>query len=424
MRVTPELAVLLETAIRPNRLRDTAWLERFLGSGSTYRDPLLLGLGETWRDTPPALVQALAQVPASAHGYQLSMYGLPRLRETLKHYVSRTQRLDSHRGAFEVAVSWDGTRSAMADYAQLVADRRGGLLVATAVGPSWDYAAVLEPLGFRMQYLDVSRSGWRLDPNAVRVFAGRAERTDLLVLNPQHNPTGESWSQATVDSLLDIARHDDSAILVDDAYFGFANLDADRTSAVAQILDDGELAESTWLAVRSLGKQFHCNGWAIGSITAPPPVLDDLVNDYRTRRAFNTGAVQQHAMACWLEDEPAITAYVGAEQQTYDRRRAALLDALDEAGFNRQNIVAGQAAPYVLIPIPAAYRGHSAEYLEAAAVRCGVFMSSVWPADRPLGGVRPGEDDYVRAFLGLDAAELIEAVARLRESGLAGDGSA
>jgi N-succinyldiaminopimelate aminotransferase len=423
MNVTPDLATLREQAVRPNRLRDTVWLERYLASERPYGDPLLLGLGETWRDTPGELVRALADVPASAHGYQLSMYGLPRLREVMKAYVSRTQRLDAHQGAFEVAVSWSGTRAAMGYYGQMIRSMRDGPLVATAVSPSWDYAGVLEPLGFRMQYLDVSRSGWRLDPEAVRAFADEAQRTDLLVLNPQHNPTGESWSQPTVDALLGVARADGSAILVDDAYFGFAHAGDGRASAVAQILDDEALRASTWLAVRSFGKQFHCNGWGIGAVTAPPSLLDDFVNDHRARREFNIGGVQQHAMARWLADERAVADYLHAEEQTYEGRRKSLIDALAGAGFRRDGIVAGPAAPYALIPVPSSFRGHTDEYLQACAVRAGVFLSSVWPADRALTGTRPDEGDHVRMFLGMDTSGLVEAVERLHDAGLAGGGA-
>ncbi|MEV7185427.1 pyridoxal phosphate-dependent aminotransferase [Kitasatospora sp. NPDC093102] len=418
MTASPVLAGLLETSVRPNRLRDTQWLDRYLASADGSREPLLLGLGETWRDTPAALVRALAEVPASAHGYQLSMYGLPRLREALESYVSRTQRLDRHAGDFRVAVSWSGTRGAMADYAQLVRDRREGPLTATVVGPSWDYAGVLEPLGFRLRYLDVSRTGWSLDADEVRAFAARGERTDLLVLNPQHNPTGESWSEPALDALLDIARADGSAILVDDAYYGFADGGERRASAVERILDDEVLRDSLWLAVRSLGKQFHCNGWGIGAITASPAVLDDFVNDYRARRAFNTSAVEQHAMAVWLEDEPAVTAYLRGEADTFARRREGLADALAGAGVRPERVVAGPAAPYALIPVPASFPGGADEYLEACAVGPGVFMSGVWPADRTLDRTEPVAADYVRMFLGLDAPGLAEAVSRLHAAGL------
>lgn len=417
MSLEAELTVLRETTVRPNRLRDTQWLDRYL-AGSSERPPILLGLGETWTDTPPQLIRALADVPGSAHGYQLSMYGLPRLRAVLKDYMTVGHRIAQWEGSYEVAVNWGGTRSTMADFAQLIRDRRPGSLRATVVAPAWDYAGVLEPLGFDMQYLDVSENGWQPDRDLVQAFAAKAGRTDLLVLNPQHNPTGLSWSADALDALLDLARSSGAAILVDDAYYGFANPGDDRVSAVTAILADDQLRSMDWLQVRSMGKQFHCNGWGIGAVTGPPQLLDDVVNNYRARRVFNTGALEQHAMASWLADKPAVTDYLRDERETYAHRRHAVGAALAAAGCLPGDIIAGPTAPYALIPVVADYMGRTDDYLEACAVRAGVFLSSIWPSDRALNPGVAG-DRHVRMFLGAEADRLTEAVIRLRDAGLA-----
>src|SRR5690606_3915085 len=134
-------AELLEEEVRPNRLPDTEWLSQFRASGDR-RKPILLSLGERWEGIPPALVTALASVPPSAHGYQLSMYGLPRLRRILRDYIRDTHRLGGLDDRYEVAVSWTGTRSVMRDFAEMLAPRFGDgpPPLALAVAPAWDYA--------------------------------------------------------------------------------------------------------------------------------------------------------------------------------------------------------------------------------------------------------------------------------------------
>ncbi|WP_037908084.1 pyridoxal phosphate-dependent aminotransferase [Actinacidiphila yeochonensis] len=419
------LATLLETGVRPNRLPDTAWLEAFLARPDRPGEPILLGLGEVWGRTPAALVDALGAAPDAAHGYQLSMYGLPRLRSVLRGYIRDTHRIGTFEGAFEVAVSWTGTRLAMRDYAELLRDSGyRDRPLAVVAGPSWDYAGVLEPLGFRMAYLDVSRDG-RWEPTAASVDAfasGLSESPGLVVLNAQHNPTGRSWSREAVRALVALAAEHRAAILVDDAYYGFDDPGEEPVSSVREILARPDAQDLTWLAVRSLGKQFNCNGWALGALTGPPPLLDTLVNRYRARHSFNTGGVLQDAMARWLEDRPAVEEYLRTERAAYRVRRRTVIDRLAGAGVPSDAVISGPAGPYVLLPVPDAFRsGSRADYLERCAVRAGVLMSDAWPADRPLRpGARGGH--HVRMFIGREPATLAEACDRLRSAGLLAGG--
>ena len=401
-------AELLEHAVRPNRLPDTEWLSQFRDRG-TGREPIMLGLGERWEGIPAALVAGLAGAPPSAHGYQLSMYGLPQLRSVLRDYIRDTHRLPGPDDRYEVAVSWTGTRSVMRDFAELVAARLGDgpPPLALAVAPAWDYAGVLEPAGFTMAYLTPGEEGgWLPAPEPIgrwRPEPGR--RLGLVVINAQHNPTGLQWSEATVDALIRMAAEHGAAVLIDDAYYGFVDPDTAPTSALRQILD----ADLPWLGVRSLGKQFNCNGWAIGAVTGPPGILDDLVNNVRAQHTYNHGAHLQSAMAGWLSDRPAVEAYLAAERTAYDTRRTTALEAL--ARYGVADIVAGPANPYLLFPVP----GDRRTFLRRAAVEAGVLLSDAWPAARQLG---PHAGRHVRMYLGREPEELAEAVDRLAAAGL------
>ncbi|MFJ6687009.1 pyridoxal phosphate-dependent aminotransferase [Streptomyces werraensis] len=409
---------LLERSVSPNKLPDTIWLTRFLARGDGL-EPIMLGLGERWDGTPPGLLAGLVAAPPSAHGYQLSMYGLPRLRAVLRDYLRETHRLTGFDDAFQVAVSWTGTRSAMRDFGELVAARSGGRrrLNALAVAPAWDYGGILEPTGFRMHYLDPTAAGcWEPTPDLVSAFAPTlSERLDLVVVNAQHNPTGLSWTGDTVRALVRLAADHQAAVLIDDAYYGFLDPDEGPTSALLELLSEPTASGLPWLAVRSMGKQFNCNGWAIGAMTGPPALLDDLVNDVRSRHTYNHGAHLQSAMADWLSDRDAVTAFLAKERAGYATRRRAAVEGLTKAGVT--DIVAGPAGPYLLYPLPAGHAGDRMSYLETCAVETGVLMSDAWPAARSLA---PRAGRHVRMYLGRPPETIAEACTRLAAAGLIG----
>lgn len=407
--VRSPLRALTDDDVRPNRLQDVAWLREYLAAGARAGEPILLSLGETWASTPEPLAAALRQVPDGSHGYQISMYGLPQLRKVLKEYVADTQRLP-RTAAWELAVSWTGTRSAMRDFATTL--ERGTVL---AVAPAWDYSGVFEPLGFRSAYVPfdpAERSG--PSPEAARAAAA-AVPGDLamVVLNAQHNPTGANWSPALVETLIEIALERGAAILVDDAYFGVCETDPRPTSVLEILLTRlaGEHSPVPWLGVRSLGKQFHCNGWALGAVIAEPGRLDDLVNDIRPQHTFNYGIHLQWAMARWLADRPAVEQYLVRERAGTAEKRAAVLGWLP-AGI-RERVIAGPAAPYVLYPV---LEGTDVTaYLRRAVLECGVVLSDAWPLARVGPTASTG---YVRMYLGPALDELTTARDRLAAAGL------
>ncbi|WP_316771636.1 pyridoxal phosphate-dependent aminotransferase [Streptomyces sasae] len=409
---------LLERSVSPNKLPDTVWLDRFLARADGL-EPILLGLGERWDGTPAALLAGLAAAPPSSHGYQLSMYGLPRLRAVLRNYLRDTHRLAGFDDAFEVAVSWTGTRSVMRDFGELVAARSDGgrPLSALAVAPSWDYAGILEPAGFQMRYLDPTAAGrWEPTPDLVADFAVTLpKRLDLVVINAQHNPTGLSWTSDTVRALIRLAADHEAAVLIDDAYYGFLDPVDEPTSAFLELLSEPAASGLPWLAVRSLGKQFNCNGWAIGAMAGPPVLLDDLVNEVRSRHTYNHGAHLQSAMADWLADRDAVSVFLAEERARYAARRGAAVKGLTNAGVTE--IVAGPAGPYLLYPVPADRAADRMSYLETCAVEAGVLMSDAWPAARLLA---PRAGRHIRMYLGRDPETITEACARLAAAGLIG----
>lgn len=421
------LRAMLDDTVAPNHLPDVTWLRQYLAAGAPAGEPIMLSLGETWDHTPQPLLDALREAPANSHGYQISMYGLPLLRTVLKEYVADTQRLPRS-DAWELAVSWTGTRSAMRDFAIYVAAERarggrppGSVL---AVAPAWDYAGLTEPLGFDTVYVPFDpANGGSVSPEAVRrTAAGLAPGAlSLVVINAQHNPTGANWPPDVVAILVETALEHGAAVLVDDAYYGLCPPEAPVTSALEILLGylDGQRSPVPWLGVRSLGKQFHCNGWALGAVTAEPALLDTLVNDLRPQHTFNYAVQLQWAMARWLGRPSAVAGYLAGERAATAAKRAAVLDRLPEEV--RRRSIAGPSAPYVLFPVPDGLK--VGDYLRSAVLDCGVLLSDAWPLARIGDAGEVPDAGYARLYLGPDQELLMAAIDRLAAAGLWPGGS-
>jgi aspartate/methionine/tyrosine aminotransferase len=392
-----------EDTIGPNHLPEASWLRDYVERGAPAGAPIMLSLGESWSDTPAALIDGLRSTPLDMHGYEISMYGLPALRRALRDYISDDQGLPDD-GRWELAVSWTGTRSAMRDFADSV--ERGTALVVT---PAWDYAGFLEPLGFTVAPVPVDLAvGSEPDPESIRGLAP-ADLT-LVVVNAQHNPTGANWSSTLVRTMVELAIERGAALLIDDAYFGVCPPEEDPTSAVRILLEStrGRPAPR-WMAVRSLGKQFHCNGWALGAVVSDPSTLDTFVTEIRPRHTFNHAAHLQHAMARWLADRSAVERYLAGERAAIARRRASTLKRLHPA--TRRASIAGPAAPYLLAPVA----GDVTDHLRRCAVECGVLLSDAVARARLDA---PTNSRHVRIYLGVEDARLAAAFDRLEAHGL------
>lgn len=414
--------------------RDTQRLWTYLEQGSPHGEPVILNLGETWSKAPQALTERLATVPAYTHGYQLSMYGLPKLHGTVRQYLMRTHHLDDMpESAFEVAVTWSGTRSIMYSYGRFLLQdwQHAATPVVIATSPGWDYTGVFEPLGYRMRYLQL-RPEERFAPNWSAFLAlideiqqRDDERPALVIINSQHNPTGVNWSPAFVRDLLQFAEERGIAVLIDDAYYGVHSPKITPTSALQILLSQlttrpTSQLQQRWLSVRSLGKQFHTNGWGLGVFAADPATVA-AINDLRGQHVYPYNAMLQYALADWLDD-PMSDAFLRDESEGYELKREWISNFLQtQLGYPAVQIHPGECTSYMIFAVPQVYAQHQRgvqQFIDDCFFHTGVLVSSTW-ATMFVGAQPPVPLDYVRIFIGLDLGDLQTAFERLYHAGFA-----
>lgn len=408
----------------PTRFTDTALVADYRASGSPAGELIYLGFGEAWSDTAPGLVAALGELPGHAHGYVISQYGLPRLQRVLGEYLTHSHCLppEARLGRdYQVAVSHGGTRNAMFDFGRLLlADASPGQPLVIAPMPGWDYAGVFTGLGYRTRFLPIRQQlDHQPDPAELAgLLAGRDRgRPTLVVINAQHNPTGTNWAPDSVRALIRLALEQDAAVLLDDAYFGVHDPALRPTSALRVLLEEllqvAPARRRRWLAVRSLGKQFRCNGWGIGAATAHPETLGRLVNDVQFQRGFASAVPLQQAMASWLAD-PAAQHYLDAAGREYTEKRTQVRDLLTRRlSYPPEGFQLGEFAPYARITLPAGHRS-VAEFQRECLAKSGVLVGvDRWSTDNDAHEERP----CFRLFLGAPLAAVREALARMAEAG-------
>lgn len=399
---------VLDTGKLPNPLSDAQLI-----TGYPASDELIyLSLGETWIPPAAGLINALRQIPDYAHGYTLSPYGLPALRRSLQEYIQRTHQLPVSEN-YDVAVSQAGTRSAMSDFGKLLVSQSNKPYTVLLPEPGWDYRGVFEPLGFNIQYYKIAKEhGWQPNPEDI---TSAIKPNTLLVLNAQHNPTGTEWLPEIVSRLITTAIDNKAAILIDDAYYALHQPNCEPTNALRILIENiNNSTDSPWLAVRTMGKQFRCNGWGIGAMTAHPNTLANLA-EIAFQHSYGSAIPLQAAMATWLKD-PASDDYLNHIRQHYsDARNKVSQLIVDMLGFPNESVQMGTCTSYMRFQIPPRFvNKHDTE-----AYRRLCLASGVLPGHGSMTANQNQQDcAYVRIHLGHPIPILEQAIKRLYNAGL------
>src|SRR5690606_39222648 len=134
-------------------------------------------------------------------------------------------------------------------------------------------------------------------------------RTRMLMVNSPHNPSGAMFGLGDIDAIAGLLRGNDIVLLSDEVYEHIVFDGARHESA----LRHPALRERA-VVVSSFGKTYHCTGWKVGYVIAPPALSAEFrkVHQYNT---FCTFTPAQHAFAAMIREEPEHYEQLGAFYQ-------------------------------------------------------------------------------------------------------------
>ncbi|PFD34738.1 hypothetical protein CN285_25010 [Bacillus cereus] len=430
---TKTLESLLLDDVKPNHLVDTEYLQYHIKEGIEY-EPIPLALGETWERVPEKLLKNLGDTEPYESGYQISMYGLPSFRKSLKKYIFNTEKVSNEFGKkIEVGVTWNGTRSSMVDFGRYMLDKtsKSDLKpVFITTDPAWDYEGVFKPLGFTAKKILLNPAN-NFTPSLEdfqqileEIEQSSNKFTSFMVINTQHNPTGNNWSKELVEGIIKLSVHYRCGLLIDNAYYGStADKNVFKTSALSILEDNWKLIEESGIedlifGVRSLGKQFHCNGWGIGAIWATPNVLDRIVNEYRVIHTYNYNGIFQKAMEKWIESEDS-SIFLENLYLEKERKDSFLKKAfLEDLKYPLDSIHVGEYCPYMIFEVPAKYQKEKnsiSKYIEDLFYQTGILVTDCWAV--PRNEPKEGHLKYVRMYTGVREDLLHDALSRMISKG-------
>jgi len=297
----------------------TDLLYTLIAQARTYPDTIIMGRGDPDFDTPPH-IRAAAIEAMKCHGNDYSpAEGILPLRQAIADRVKRLNGIDVDPET-EVVVTNGGQEALF-------------LMVVTAIGPGEEliipepnYNTYTDALNFaggvKSAVPTYASEDFRVDPDRVQQAITPRSR-GLLLVSP-NNPTANVITRQDMQRLIALAEEHDLILLADDIYDLFM-YDGHEHVSTASLPG----AKERTLTLNALSKAFSMTGWRCGWVVGPAPLMAQLKE---LKAAINAAPpiVAQHA---------ALAALTGPDgdvermRQTYLRRRAVVLEALDAMGL-------------------------------------------------------------------------------------------
>ena len=382
---------------------------------------IYMGFGETWYRAPAALRSYLGEAQAMDHGYQFSPWGKPSYRAVLRDYILRDHGLPLE-SEWQVAYASTGSRMRMYDFSRLLRARAQLEPAVIYALPSWDYHGVFCKNGFRALAYDLRvEEQFQPQPEKIRKLLEATAQPGqnhhlVVVINAQHNPSGVMWQKERVAAILALALEFQTSVLIDDAYYGLVNPGLERVSVLALLHE--LLSTSTvripWLAVRSLGKQFHCNGWGLGAVVGESELLHELDTLF-AEHTYSYGGAAQSAMSQWLLS-PLSTEFLCQISKEYAHKKAWITEFLSRhSNYPREYLYNSETTPHYLLRVPEAFQNKKnpdRSFNEDARANHNLFLSR---GSMVQDSAFPEINRWFRLYLGAEQVVIVEALKRISQ---------
>lgn len=272
-----------------------------------------LSVGTPVDPTPPVLADALAAA-ADAPGYPAT-HGTPELRRAVTDWFARRRGVPDVDPA--AVLPTIGSKELVGLLPSLLGLGPGDVVVHPRVAyPTYDVGARLA-------------GATALPADDVADWA-HVPGVRLVWLNSPSNPTGGVLGVEALAAVVAAARRIGAVVASDECYALLPWAEPWTVDGVPSVLDPRVTggAHEGLLALYSLSKQSNLAGYRAAFVAGDPALVAALLEARKHIGMMVPGPVQA-VMRAALDDD----AHVAAQHERYGRRRAALLGAFAEAGY-------------------------------------------------------------------------------------------
>ncbi|HEY9057022.1 MAG TPA: pyridoxal phosphate-dependent aminotransferase [Aurantimonas sp.] len=275
--------------------------------------PMWAGEGDL--ATPDFISEAASASLKAGETFYTWQRGLPELRHALADYTARLYGRPSSPERFFVTGS--GMQAIQITLAALV----GAGDEVVFIGPAWpNFAAAAELQGAaaREVALGWTEAGWRLDLQKLKDAIG--PKTRAVFVNTPANPTGWTADEATLRTILDIARDAGVFIIADEIYSRFFYAGS-RAPSFHDVME----ADDRIFFVNSFSKNWAMTGWRVGWIETNAAYGDIIENLIQYSTSGVAAFMQRGALAALEQGEAFVERQIARAGAARDIFTARLL---------------------------------------------------------------------------------------------------
>ena len=313
-------------------------------------DVAVLSAGEPDFPTPDCILDAADHAARHCATRYTPARGTADLVDAMRTKLKRDQGIDYKENE---VISTVGTKGAVSLAFDATIGEGDEVII---FAPYWvTYPTLVELAGGTPVVVETSRdNGYQ--PTAEALRAAITPRTRGVMLNSPNNPTGATYSEETLRSLLDVVKGSDIWVYSDEIYERLM-FDGKSHVSTAQISDD---ARDRTIFLGGVAKAYAMTGWRLGVAAGPSSVIDAMIL-LQQQRASCAPAISQAAAAYAMREPPEVVAAIDKMQTAFARRRTAALAQLSAIPGVVVNPPGGSFYLFVDVGerLPGKFNGHS-----------------------------------------------------------------
>lgn len=239
-------------------------------------------------------------------------------------------------------------------------------------------------------------NNFRMNPHDVR--ARITDKTRLIIINSPQNPTGALMTEQEIDAMADIAEEHDIFLYSDEIY---VRMIFDTTVRFKSPSIRDHCMKRTIVA-NGFSKAFAMTGWRLGTVIAPPDVIEKMGLLLQTTSSCVAPFIQRTGIEAIMGEQKEVTAMMNE----YKKRRDIIVEGLNSIP-QIQCISPGGA--FYVFPTIRKTGLTSEQFADVMLEKAGVAL---------LPGVNFGEygEGYVRLCYATSQEKIREGIHRIQKA--------